>query len=116
MHFAPEKETAKIKYTIDDWCGVLKKATLELFHRDNDTKIWKKELQPDEFTHGEHELDWDGKIDKSTEFPEEYITVQHSPYKLKLTLEGEDAYPYAPVGWTFFHVLVHSMELELGAR
>ena len=116
MHFAPEKETVKIKYEIDDWCGLIKKATLELFYRDNATAVWKKELVADEYTHGEHKLDWTGKITKSAEFPEELITVQHSPYKLKLTLEGEGGYSYSAAAWTYFHVLVHSIELELGAK
>jgi hypothetical protein len=116
MHFAPEKETCKIKYETDDWCGLITKATLELFYRDNVAAIWKKDLNEDEYTHGEHELDWTGKITKSAEFPEELITVQHSPYKLKLTLEGEGGYGYSPAAWTYFHVLVHSIELELGAK
>jgi hypothetical protein len=115
MHFAPEKETVKIKYEIDDWCGVITKATLELFYRDNATAVWSKALTADECAHGEHELDWTGKIPKSAEFPEEFITVQHSPYKLKLTLEGE-GYGYSAAAWTYFHVLVHSIELELGAK
>ncbi len=48
--FAPEKETTKIKYTIDDWSGAITKATLELFFRETDKKIWKKELTADQYT------------------------------------------------------------------
>ena len=115
MHFAPEKETVKITYEIDDWSGVITKATLELFYRGSTTAAWKKELTEEEYTHGEHALDWKGEIAKSAEFPEELITVEHSPYKLKLTLEG-DGYGYSAAAWTHFHVLVHSIELQLGSK
>ncbi len=118
FYFAPEKEKPKIKYELDDVCGWIKKATLELFHRDSKDVIWKKELKDDDLTHGVHELEWDGKIDTGkTDFPEEYITVEHSPYKLKLTIEGEaGALNYSPAAWTYFHVLVHSIELEKGVK
>src|SRR3954454_17271768 len=82
FHFAPEKEKPKIKYELDDKCGCITKATLELFHRDLKDAVWKKELKDDDIIDGKHEIEWDGKIDKGTDFPEEYITVEHSPYKL----------------------------------
>jgi hypothetical protein len=117
FHFAPVDETPKIKYELDDLCGCITKAKLELFHRAEKTAVWKKDLKDDEFTHGEHEIDWDGKIDKGTDFPEEYITVEHSPYKLRLTIEGAaDALNYSPAAWTYLHVLVHSFEFEKGEK
>ena len=118
FYFAPEKEKPKIKYELDDVCGWIKKVTLELLHRDSKDAIWKKELTGDDITHGKHEIEWDGKIDTGkTDFPEEYITVEHSPYKLKLTVEGEaGALNYSPAAWTYLHVLVHSIELEKGVK
>jgi hypothetical protein len=117
FHFAPEKEKPKIKYELDDVCGWITKAKLELLHRNEKTVVWKKDLKEDEFAHGEHEIEWDGKIDKGTDFPEEYITVEHSPYKLKLTIEGStDVQNYSPAAWTYLHVLVHSIELEKGVK
>ena len=96
--------------------GCINKATLELFHRNNKDAIWKKELKDDDILHGEHEIEWDGKIDKDTDFPEEYITVEHSPYKLKLTLEGDAEARLSPAAWTYLHVLVHSFEFEKGEK
>jgi len=117
FHFAPEKEKPKIKYELDDKCGCIKKAKLELFHRQKKDAVWKKDLTDDDITDGKHEIEWDGKIDKGTDFPEEYITVEHSPYKLKLTIEGEaETHNYSPAAWTFLHVLVHSIELEKGEK
>lgn len=115
--FAPEAEKAKIKYELDDVCGAITKAKLELFHRANKTPIWKRDLKDGELGHGEHEIEWDGKIDKGDDFPESYITVEHSPYKLRLTIEGDaDAHNYSPAAWTYLHVLVHSIELEKGVK
>lgn len=119
FHFAPEKEKIKITYRIDDPLANVTKATLELFRRNEATAVWKKDLKPAEFVHSVNkdlEIEWDGKIDKSTEFPMEFITVQHSPYKLKLTLEGDDGYGYGKTAWTFFHVLLHELKLELGLK
>jgi hypothetical protein len=117
FYFAPEKEKPKINYELDDPGGWITKATLELFHRDNKTAVWKKELKDDDIAHGPHEIEWDGKIDKGTDFPEEYITVEHSPYKLRLSIEGEaGALNDSPAAWTFLHVLVHSIELEKGEK
>ncbi len=115
FHFVPELETPKIKYEIDDPGALITEAKLQLFHRGKSEFIWEKVLTEDEYTHGEHELDWNGKITRDTDFPEELITVEHSPYKLKLTIKG-DGYNYSPAAWTYLHVLVHSLELELGPK
>jgi hypothetical protein len=116
FYFAPVREKPKIKYEIDDRFGNLWWATLELFHRNSKTAIWKKELFDKDITHGEHEIEWDGKIDKGSDFPEEYITVEHSPYKLRMTLRVNEAYNYSPVAWTYLHVLVHSIGLDKGVK
>jgi hypothetical protein len=116
FYFAPVKEKPKIKYELDDKFGNISWATLELFHRNNKTAIWKKELFDKDVTDGEHEIEWDGKIDKGADFPEEYITVEHSPYKLRMTLRVDEAYNYSPAAWTYLHVLVHSIELEKGVK
>ncbi len=116
FHFAPEKEKPELNYTIDDKFGCITKATIELFRRDLQAAIWKKELKADEYTDGDHKFEYDAKIDKSTEFPEEIITVQHSPYKFKITLEGEGGHSDALYAWTYFHIMVHSFEFELGPK
>lgn len=117
FYFAPETEKPKIKYELDDPGGWITKVTLALFHRDNKTAVWEKVLKDDDIVHGLHEIEWDGKIDKSTDFPEEYITVEHSPYKLCLSIEGEaGALNNSPMAWTYLHVLVHSIEMEKGEK
>lgn len=116
FHFAPVKEKVKIKYTIDDKFGSISWATLELFHRNKKEPIWKKELFDELVADGEREIEWDGKIDKGPDFPEEYITVEHSPYKLRMTLRGDGAWDYSPAAWTYLHVLVDSIELEKGPK
>src|ERR1700761_5028165 len=44
FHFAPESEKPTIKYELDDLCGCITKAKLELFYRSESKAIWKKEL------------------------------------------------------------------------
>lgn len=115
FHFAPKAEKAQIVYSLDDRAVQVTKITLELFRRGKAEAVWKKELEEKDRTHGEHQIEWDGKIDKSTEFPEAFITAEHSPYKLKLTIEG-NGHSDSLVAWTYFHVLLHSFKLELGEK
>ncbi|HEY8211710.1 MAG TPA: hypothetical protein VIG99_29710, partial [Myxococcaceae bacterium] len=115
FHFAPKEEKPKIVFKLDDRAKEIDKVILELFQRDKKDPVWKKELEEKDRAHGEHEIEWDGKIDKSEEFPESYITAEHSPYKLKLTIETKGV-PDSVVAWTYFHVLIHSFKLELGDK
>lgn len=94
--------------------------------------------------HGKHIIKWDGRIpaakaklegtfdkgkntwshdltrfaeDKTQQaFPDGYVTLEHTPYKLKLTLTSSDAKIKGKpaTGWTHFHILVKSIELALG--
>jgi hypothetical protein len=70
-------------------------------------------LTAEEVTAGDHRLPWDGRVSVCDAFPDGVVTVEHSPYKLKLTLHG-GGWAECPVAWTYFHVLVDGLELELG--
>src|ERR1700732_47469 len=98
------------------------KARLELFTRFRDTPVWSRELKGDELLDGEHKLEinkkkeWDGSIDKGQKgFPDDFVTVAHSPYKLKLTVEGKGVCQ-SPTAWTYFYVLISRIELEYGPK
>lgn len=116
FHFAPENEKLKIVYKIEDPEKHIKQAKLELFFRQDKKPVWSRVLKPEEFTDGEHKLDWDGKTQKDVNFPEEYVTVQHSPYKLKITIGGIAPTQGILTAWTYFHILVYELKLELGLK
>jgi hypothetical protein len=120
FHFVPSTaDKVKIKYEIEDPFECVTKARLEIFRRFKKVAVWKKDLLAAEFAAGEHTLqisgteDWDGKIGAHADFPDEYLSVQHSPYKLKLMLSGPGR-PRAAVAWTYFHILVGEIKLEWG--
>jgi hypothetical protein len=113
VNFAPEKEKVKLGYTIQDPLSAIRKARLELYSRFKADPLWTRDLKADEYRDGEHTVDWDGKVTKSADFPDEYVTVELSPYKLKLVVAGD--VKGDPVwAYTFFHVLVAELELSLG--
>lgn len=115
VHFAPEKEKVKVKYTLRNPVGAITGARLELYGPHQDGALWTRDLTPEECADGEHEIEWDGKVTKSTHFPDEYVTVEMSPYKLKLVAKGGVAGD--PVAaWTYFHVLIAKMTFELGDK
>ena len=144
FHFVPEHETVEIRYEINDRFGLVDEARLEMFTRFDETPLWTLELKTlgaDWWAHGKHAVKWDGRIvkaaaeqkgtakdggmthdltalalDKSLDpFPDGYFSLEHTPYKLKLTLTGDKEARANPVAaWTYWHILVHSLELEIG--
>jgi hypothetical protein len=104
-------------------------------------------LGEDTYLHGKHALKWDGRVTKDPtavqagtksdagmgqdltqvavdktvcqDFPDGYITLQQTPYKLRLTVsdkkEGE-ANAKVVIAWTYFHILLEKIELELGPK
>ena len=120
-------DTVKLWYHLYNPHSLITEAKLALFRRFDEKAIWERDLEKDELLDGEHELEfdpptgagaktkeWDGKLlAKTTDFPDSYLTTEHSPYKLRLTVKG-DGICKSPVAWTFFQILIHKMELEWG--
>jgi hypothetical protein len=113
FHFAPEVEPVELAYRLTNTAGLARTGKLELFTRHRKAPLWTRELSAEEVTAGDHRLRWDGRVDVCDAFPDGVVTVEHSPYKLKLTLRGQ-GWAECPEAWTYFHVLVDGLELELG--
>lgn len=94
--------------------------------------------------HGEHTVKWDGRVFKgenkisgivngkkishniTTEsadkninaeaFPDGYVTLANTPFKCRLSLKPKDPSNVGLVttSWTFFHILIKKMAIELG--
>ncbi len=149
FHYLPEKETIEIHYEIEDKYAMADGGKLELFNRFEETPLWSLDLSvlgPDWVTHGKHTVKWDGRVVKPTakqdgtpadggmthdlttitvdktihdSFPDGYVTLEHPPYKLRLSLttEADAELKTRPVlAWTYFHILVKSIEFVLGAE
>ena len=94
-HFAPSVEKVG-SYTIDDAEVAASSCKLELFHTvkgvmDETKPLWTRSLGKDEYKHGEHKLDWDGKIsghNGGSDYPGDWLSPHFSPYKLRITLPG----------------------------
>jgi hypothetical protein len=131
---ATRHDRVTIRYHLYNPFGAVRKARLELFVRKEKKPVWQRELAGAELFDGERDLEvqidnagalqrgteWDGslratdgKIQKDKRFPDGFLTTEHSPYKLKLTVEG-DALCRSPVAWTYLHVLIDKLELEWG--
>jgi hypothetical protein len=143
FHFAPEKESLEIDYEIVDPCGAIEGATLQLFRRYQQAPLWTldlKTLGPTWWAHGKHSVKWDGRVVKADKaqdgtaggqgmahdltkiaadtslkpFPDGYVTVEYTAYKLKLTVTGGGVTGDPAIAWTYFHVLIEKIELEFG--
>ncbi|BDC48121.1 hypothetical protein F183_A04370 [Bryobacterales bacterium F-183] len=101
-------------------------------------------LGADWWAHGKHVIKWDGRIVKPTveqkgtdkdgglehdltkidldkslkDFPEGYATLEFPPYKFRLTLVSKDHAEHGkPIyGWTYWQILIHGFEFELGPK
>lgn len=99
-------------------------------------------LGPAGLIHGKHTLKFDGRVSKDAtaeqagtesdkgieqdltaiaedktifaDFPDGYITIEHSPYKLRLTATDGGTPAVTSTAWTYFHILVKELKLELG--
>jgi hypothetical protein len=93
-NIAPGADKSNIQYEISDAGGTLTDAKIELFQDGSTTAIWTRPLTQDERSNGQHTIPWDGKIDAtSTSFPDGYITIEFSPYTLKLSVTGPTPNP-----------------------
>jgi hypothetical protein len=115
------KDDVQIVYKLHNPQAAIREAKVEIFTRFSKTPVWTRDLKDDELLHGEHTLqfnaqdNWDGKIDAHADFPDQFLTAEHSPYKLKLTIAG-DGVNTSPTAWTYCHVMIGKLELEYGPK
>ncbi len=88
FHFAPEKETVNIEYKIKDPKSQIASGKIELLRKSDRKVLWTRVLQPNEFLDGPRTIVWDGKTARNADFPDEYITAEHSPYIMEISVEG----------------------------
>ena len=115
------KDDVKIVYKLHNPQFAIDEAKIEIFTRFSKDPVWTWDLKDDELLHGETTLqfnaqdNWDGKIGPHADFPFEFLTVEHSPYKMKLTVKGAGVCT-SPAAWTYFHVIIAKLELEYGPK
>lgn len=120
-YLAPGMDAAQepfaITYTIDDPGQNATRAVLEVYRKGNDaTPIWKKNFEGEAIREACHEFKWDGKLDPApAEFPDGYVTIEHSPYKIKMKLEGSGT-PNPSEQEKSFKIEVTKIELKLGPK
>jgi hypothetical protein len=134
--FAPGEEDVEVFWELSrpELISVLK---LELFHRGRDTAIWTKTMRwPRGSCPKQGSTPFNGDLrtieklmaaSEATEvvidsipgeaFPDGFVTIEHSPYKLRLTIDPTPGVQRrVPSRWVYFDVLVHSLELKWGAE
>jgi hypothetical protein len=111
---ASGSETVQIQYEVDDPASVITGGTLEVSRKDR-TAILSRALAAEERRHGPARIQFDGKIDAHHDFPDQYPTVEHSPYTVRVTATGAGLGGAVQVRReATFKVEVGTIELELG--
>ncbi len=113
-HIAPGKETIKIEYDIFNKVGAITSGKLEIL-RKKDNKVLKTfPLTPAQYTDGHHDdFDWDGSVDKTAEFPDGFVTLEHSAYTAKVTVSGSKG---DKTGATDIQVELKEFKVELAPK
>jgi hypothetical protein len=86
--FAPQAEKVDVSYRIQDPDGAITSATLLLYRTGLTAPVWSRVLSAAERTDGEHTIEWDGTISAHADFPERCVTIEHSPYRLRIEVAG----------------------------
>ena len=143
FNFAPVKETIELRYFVHDPFRVITGGKIEVLTRFEDDPLFTLDLAEVGLSwvvHGEHVVKWDGRIvkpeaqqgqmagetvthdltalavhaDPDGPFPGGYVSLEKPPYLLRLTLTSSWLPDNPAVAWTYFHILVKKIELELG--
>lgn len=112
---APGKETIKIAYRVTDDTTKVTGGKIEVFRKKDNVLLKTLTLAAGDLTPGSHEVPWDGAIDAHADFPDAFVTAEHSPYSIEITLTG--ACKGSPDTQTAeLKVELDSLEVELGDR
>ncbi len=109
-----DNEDYKILYTVDDPAGVVDEGELQILDKDK-KEIWKRALTEAERKHGKQEIAWKGQIAPATGYPDEYLTVEFSPYTSRVVLKPKGA-PESVRVESVIKVEPHSLKIALGDK
>ncbi len=110
------EEPFAIGYTVEDPGENASRIVMEVFKNGEETTpSWTHMIEGDDIDEGSHQFKWDGAIDANADFPGAFVTIEHSPYKVRMTLEGSgEANPDKQEGE--FKIEVTKIELKLGSK
>jgi hypothetical protein len=115
FRFAPAKDAVRIRYKIFDPGKRIKSGTLTLKRVRDGQVLWSRPLQPNEWKEGDVSILWKGRVAGARAFfAKDYLTLEHSPYRLEVNVDGE-GFGEPPLGWTQFEVRA-KIQLEFGPR
>jgi hypothetical protein len=113
-HFAPGREGVKVEYdVVNSENAAVTAAKLEILRKKDDKILKKFDLPPPRYTHGRHEFEWDGTVEKGAEFPDGFATIEHSTYVARVTLSGAKG---DKTGTTEIQVELKDFKVELGNK
>lgn len=88
--WAPSVDTVPVRYTLVDPAGAITTVRWELFATIDGQlqSVQVRALTGADATPGEHRLDWDGALPAGAAFPDGFLSIEHSPYRLDLSVAG----------------------------
>lgn len=113
-HIAPSKEKIKIEYDILNKQNGIASGKLEII-RKKDNKVLKSfPLTADQYKDGHHDdFEWDGAVTKDKEFPDGFVTIEHSDYMARVTVTGAKG---DKTGTTDIKVELKDFKVELAPK
>ena len=114
-HIAPQKEKIKIEYdVVNQGNSSITSGKLEIFRKQDNTLLKSFDLKPEQCTEGHHDdFEWDGAVDTNAEFPDGFVTIEHSDYVAKVTVTGDTG---DKTGTTEIKVELKDFKVELAPK
>lgn len=81
-------ETVQVEYTVRDPDAKVDAVTFELFADGIAAPVWTRVVRGADAADGEHAFAWDGRIVVGEVFPDAYVTLEGSPYRLRARVSG----------------------------
>lgn len=113
FHFAPDEDNVTVAWELERQ-DLVTGATLTLYARSQAAPVWSRTLTAQEARALKLPGPWKGELEEASDlFPDKIVTVEHSPYRLEMRIDGpaRDGFVKA---WTVFDVLVHNIVLSWG--
>jgi hypothetical protein len=114
-------EEVELTYTVRDPAGIISEGTFEVLVTDGSRVVHTRALnsggRTDEYKDGSRTVKWKGKIEGAAagEFPDEHVSIQFSPYKVKITASAPGALTKGVIEREF-KVEAEKLELEPGDK
>jgi hypothetical protein len=85
-HIAPGKESIRVQYDIVNVGNSISSGQMRILRAKDNKELQSIALSADQYTAGHHAITWDGSVSSDAEFPDGFVTIEHSAYLVEISI------------------------------